>query len=81
MIVLFATVGWRFANRFPCSHRKGEQYKSQYALREREAIMQAVILFWRGKVKRTVGDYHTGVEVWMAYTRRLQIEGKIPPDA
>jgi len=41
---------------------------------EREAIMQAVILFWRGKIKRVVGDYHTGAEVWMAYTRRLEIE-------
>jgi hypothetical protein len=41
---------------------------------EREAIMQAVILFWRGSVKRTMGDYHTGAEVWMAYTRRLEIE-------
>jgi hypothetical protein len=49
-------------------------------IEEREAIMQAAILFWRGKTKRLTGDYHTGAEVWMAYTRRLQIEGHIPPN-
>jgi len=43
---------------------------------EREAIMQAVILYWRGTIKRKMGDYHTGVEVWMAYTRRLEKEMK-----
>ena len=38
--------------------------------------MQAVILYWRGTIKRKMGDYHTGVEVWMAYTRRLEKEMK-----
>jgi len=40
---------------------------------EIEAIMQAVIMFWEGRAKRYTGDYHTPVEVWMAYTRHLEL--------
>lgn len=43
---------------------------------EIEAIMQAVIMFWEKRPKRYTGDYHTPVEVWMAYTRHLELDAK-----
>ncbi len=41
-----------------------------------EAIMQAVIMFWEKRPKRFTGDYHTPVEVWMAYTQHLELDAK-----
>lgn len=43
---------------------------------EIEAIMQAVIMFWEKRTKRFTGDFHTPVEVWMAYNRHLELEEK-----
>jgi len=39
---------------------------------EIEAIMQAVIMFWEGRSKRYTGEFHTPIEVWMAYAQHLE---------
>lgn len=41
--------------------------------KQNEAIVNALILFWKNsKIKRLLGEYHTTVEVWSAYTRYLE---------